>query len=204
MRSKTFKIGITGGIGSGKSLISRIFSVFGVPVYDADSRAKWLLNNNSSLIISVKDTFGEGAYTENHELDREFISNIVFKDPSKLHTLNELVHPLVANDFEEWANQNQNNFYVLKEAALIFESGTDQALDKIINVSAPESLRIKRVLLRDIHRKKEQVQEIMDKQLKDEERKAKADFNITNDGTKLVIPQVWKLHQILRKLESKG
>lgn len=200
MRNKTFKIGITGGIGSGKSLICKIFSAFGVPVYDADSRARWLTNNHPNLISSLKNIFGEKAYTANQELDRSFISNIVFKEPSKLTILNELVHPLVALDFDTWVKKNEENRYVLKEAALIFESGSNESLDKVINVSAPEALRLQRVLLRDVHRNKEQVLEIMAKQLKEEERKAKADFNIINDGSALVIPQVWKLHQLLNKL----
>jgi dephospho-CoA kinase len=193
MNKRICKVGITGGIGSGKSLICKIFSIFGIPVYDADSRAKWLLNNDQILISKIKYNFGSQSYI-NNELNRIFIADIVFKDPSQLNVLNDLVHPKVAVDYEEWLTSQKDKPYTLKEAALLFESGSNKSLDMVINVSAPENIRIRRVLLRDIHRKPDQVKAIISRQLKDEERYSKADYNIVNDDSSLIIPQVWKLH----------
>jgi len=193
MHPKIFKVGITGGIGSGKSLICKIFSVFGIPIYDADSRAKWLLNHDETLIKEVKEVFGNEAY-QNNMLNRAYMADIVFIDPVQLEKLNRLVHPRVALDYDLWVDSHLDSPYTLKEAALLFESGSYKKLDKVINVSAPEEIRIKRVLLRDSQRNEDQVRAIISKQLTDRERKAMADYNINNEGTSLVIPQVWKLH----------
>lgn len=201
MNRKIFKVGITGGIGSGKSLICKIFAIFGIPVYDADSRAKWLLNNDQILINEVKQHFGIDSYL-NNELNRSLIANIVFKDPSQLEKLNAMVHPRVAYDYENWLDKHHDKPYTLKEAALLFESGSYKNLDRIINVSAPENIRIKRVLLRDIHRSQEQIKSIISNQLNDQERQTKAHYNINNDGTSLVIPQAWKLHNKIIQLNT--
>lgn len=187
-------MGITGGIGSGKSLIGKIFHRLGVPIYDADSRAKWLMNNNVELIAAIKDLFGEKAYDESG-LNRQHISSVVFNQPEKLAKLNGLVHPKVGEDFEEWAEQNAEQNYLLKEAALMFETDSFKQLDEVITVSAPVEVRINRVLKRDSHRNKEDIEKIIAHQLTDAEREKRANHIINNDGQHLLIPQVLTLHQ---------
>ncbi|EPA00075.1 Dephospho-CoA kinase [Indibacter alkaliphilus LW1] len=189
-------IGITGGIGSGKTTVSKIFSILGIPIYYADDRAKWLMANNLDLIQKIKENFGEESYTENGELNRKYLAEKVFSDPENTTIINALVHPAVGADFENWAT-SQNSPYILKEAALLFETGSYKQLDKIINVSAPLKLRISRVMARDPQRDEKQINAIIDKQMPDEEKNKKADFIIKNGENKLLIPQVLKIHQAL-------
>ena len=188
------KIGITGGIGSGKSIICRIFSVLGIPVYDADSRAKWLTSNDPEIISGMKEIFGEQVY-ENGMLNRKMVAEKVFPDPALLNRINALIHPAVGRDFELWVSKYDTP-YVLKEAALIFESGSNKGLDAVINVSAPAALRIRRVLIRDPHRTRKDVEDIISRQMDDNDRAAAADFEIINDDTRMVIPQVLDLHSM--------
>jgi dephospho-CoA kinase len=199
--SNNLKIGVTGGIGSGKTVICRIFQSLGVPTYDADSRARYILNNNPALKSQILELFGKNAYTSTG-LNNVWIAQHVFNDEDKLHQLNSLVHPLVGKDFEEWSNRNSDNPYVIKEAALLYESGSYQDLDKVVVVVAPESLRIKRVLLRDKHRTEDQVKAILKRQWSEEDKIAKADFLIRNNDKELVIPQVLELHENLLELSS--
>jgi dephospho-CoA kinase len=140
------QIGITGGIGTGKSLVCQIFHVLGVPVYDADSRAKKLMTTDGILIDQIKKEFGTLSYDEKGDLNRELLGKAVFNQPDKLARLNALVHPRVAYDYNQWINEQRGANYCLKEAALLFEAGSYQLLDKIIVVSASDELRIKRVL----------------------------------------------------------
>lgn len=189
------QIGITGGIGSGKSIVCRIFQSLGVPVYDADSRAKSLMTTDGILMSEIKKEFGVLSFRQDGSVDREYLAKTVFEDQEKLGRLNKLIHPRVAKDFERWVRE-QKSVYVLKEAALLFEAKSYQALDKIIVVFAPEALRMERVLKRDSHRTKQQVQDIMENQMRDEEKLKLADFRIVNDESSLVIPQVLKLHQL--------
>jgi dephospho-CoA kinase len=189
------QIGITGGIGSGKSLVCRIFQVLGVPVYDADSRAKSVMTTDGILITQIKKEFGVLSYHENGAVNREYLAKEVFSNPEKLKILNQLVHPRVNVDYARWLTEQQGRPYVLKEAALLYESESYQQLSKIIVVYAPEELRIKRVLDRDKHRTAEQVKAIIHNQLKDEEKKERADFVIVNNETTLVIPRVLELHE---------
>jgi dephospho-CoA kinase len=198
-----FKVGITGGIGSGKSTVAKIFALLGVPVYYADDRAKWLMLHDQNLRINIKAAFGDEAYLEEGGLNREWLAAFVFSDANRVNTINALVHPAVKADFEAWA-ATQDYPYVLKEAALIYESGSYRELDKIINVSAPLVNRIHRVLVRDPHRTEAQVHSIIEKQLPDEEKNEKADFVIKNADNKLLIPQVLNIHQQLLKLAAKG
>ncbi len=188
------KIGITGGIGSGKSIICRVFSVLDVPVYDADTRAKWLTSNDPGIIQGMKKIFGDSVYKEGI-LDRKMVAAKVFPEPALLQKINALIHPAVARDFDAWV-QSKHVPYVLKEAALIFESGSNKGLDAVINVSAPAELRIQRVLDRDSHRTRKDVEDIIKRQMSDEDRAKAADFEIVNDSSRLVIPQVLKLHAI--------
>ncbi|MCA6078664.1 dephospho-CoA kinase [Fulvivirga sedimenti] len=192
------QIGITGGIGSGKSLVARIFNCLGIPVYDADNRAKWITNHDPAIIEKVKSLLGEFAYRDG-QLDRNRVSSQVFGKPELLENLNSIIHPAVGEDYKKWVLQ-QNTSYVLKEAALLFESGSFRQLDGIIHVSAPMDLRIKRTLERDKQRGREQIEAIIARQMNDDERLAKSDFEIINDGHTLVIPQVLKLHAMLSQL----
>ena len=133
------KVGVTGGIGSGKSLVCAIFNFFGVPIYNADDRAKLLMVKNSALRSALLDQFGKACYLPSGELNREYLSSIVFHDDEKLRILNALVHPVVQKDVSRWFSE-QNSPYAIEEAALIFESGAYKYLDKVINVSAPVNL----------------------------------------------------------------
>lgn len=188
------QIGITGGIGSGKSLVSRIFNLLGVPIYDADSRAKSVMTTDGILVSQIKKEFGVLSYRADGGVNREYLAEHVFSDSEKLKRLNSLVHPRVGEDFNSWVKE-QSSAYVLKEAALLFEAGSNTTLDKIIVVSAPEELRINRVLQRDKHRTVNQVKDIIRNQLKEEEKLKLADYIIINDESKPLIHQVLELHK---------
>lgn len=191
---RPLQVGVTGGIGSGKSLVCRVFSCLGVPVYDADSRAKKLMTTDGILIGQIKEEFGKLSYNSEGVLNRKFIAEQVFKDSEKLERLNKLVHPRVARDFESWVEENRSHHYLIKEAALLFESGADKILDKIIVVSAPEEMRIKRTLVRDPHRSESEVKGIIKSQMNEDEKVSRADYVILNDESRAVIPQVLDLH----------
>jgi dephospho-CoA kinase len=195
MSKKPLQIGITGGIGSGKSLVCKIFACLGVPVYDADSRAKSIMTTDGILVEQIKNEFGSLSYLEDGRLNREYLSKAVFNDPLKLKKLNELVHPRVGADSERWVEENACHAYLLREAALLFESGSFKKLDKVIVVVAPEQLRIKRVLERDLQRTAQDILAIIRNQMPEEEKIKKADFVIQNDETELIVPQVLKLHE---------
>jgi dephospho-CoA kinase len=189
------QVGITGGIGAGKSLVCRIFEALGVPVYDADSRAKWVMAYDSVLVSHIMEEFGREAYTSGGEINRAYMAQTVFHNPERLAKLNALVHPRVGVDYRQWLQAHQQAPYVLKEAALLFETGSYKQLDFIIVVDAPLEVRVKRVLLRDPHRDDAQVRAIIQKQMPEQESKAKTDFVIDNSGEQLLIPQVLKLHE---------
>lgn len=190
-------IGLTGGIGSGKSTVAKIFQILGIPCYFADDRAKWLMANDPELVQEIKSNFGSESYLEDGTINRTFLSNTIFSDPEKVKKINSLVHPAVGKDFLNWAGQ-QKSAYVLKEAALIFETESFRELDFVINVSSPLKERIARVLMRDSHRTEEQVNQIIDQQLPDEVKNQMADFIIKNVDNKLLIPQVLRIHEILK------
>jgi dephospho-CoA kinase len=197
--SKPLQIGITGGIGSGKSLICKIFQHLGVPVYDADSHAKDLMTTDGILISGIKKEFGDLAYDQNGKLNRSYLGDHVFRDEKKLALLNSLVHPRVGIDYKNWVKENSGHAYVIKEAALLFEANTASNLDKIIVVSSPEDIRIKRVLSRDPHRTVEQIKAIVEKQMPEAQKLERADHIIVNDESMLVIPQVLKLHETFKR-----
>jgi len=196
-----FKVGITGGIGSGKSLVSAIFQILGIPIYNADLEARKIMINDSSVKEDIISFFGNLSYLEDGSLNRDFISSQVFHNPEKLNTLNSIVHPAVGLHFANWA-KCQKAKYVLKEAALLFETGSFKQLDKTILVTAPQTLREQRVLKRDPFRSKEEVLAIMEKQWSDSEKEKLCDFIINNDEKTLIIPQVLSLHQQLLLLSS--
>jgi dephospho-CoA kinase len=192
--SAALQIGITGGIGSGKSLICRIFKCLGVPVYDADSRAKYLMTTDGILVEDIRKEFGNLSYDKDGALNRKHLSDATFRDPARLAKLNSLVHPRVAVDFSNWVAA-QRFPYIIKEAALLYEAGSYKTLNKVIVVTAPENIRIQRVMTRDPQRTEKMVRDIIKNQMPESEIAEKADFRVVNDGSRLVIPQVLELHQ---------
>lgn len=196
------KIGITGGIGSGKSVVCRLFQVLGVPVYDSDARAKWVMTHNSALRAELQAAFGAATFDAHGQLDRSYLARLAFHDPTQLARLNTLVHPHVGSDFAEWAARQAQagHAYVLKEAALLYESGAYRQLDHIITVFAPQPIREARVLRRDPHRTAQDLQAIIGKQLSEEEKLQRADFVVYNDDQQALIPQVLGLNGAFVKL----
>ena len=186
-------VGITGGIGSGKSYIARVFKALGVPFYDADKEAKVLMNTDGTIRYALATEFGEEVYNSAGSLDRAYLASKVFADREKLDKLNAIVHPVVIKHGEDWAN-NQTFPYSLKEAALLFESGSYKKLDYTILVTSPRDIRVARVMLRD-GLTEQQVLERIDKQMSDEDKLKLADFTIINDGVAPLLPQVLDLHQ---------
>ncbi|MEM6966584.1 MAG: dephospho-CoA kinase [Bacteroidota bacterium] len=188
------KIGITGGIGSGKTTVCKIFESLGIPVYYADDRAKKLMIENAELVQKIKNLLGDDAYFQDGTLNRPYIASIVFQDKEKLEQLNGLVHPAVRKDGIQWHDAQSLVPYTLKEAALLVESGNHQLLDTLISVWAPKEVRIQRVLNRDGALRAE-IEARMDKQLPEYEKLKIADFVIINDGNRALVKQVVKLHR---------
>ena len=198
MTNNVLKVGITGGIGAGKTLVSKIFSLLGIPVYDADTRAKWISNFHPEVKKEIIDFFGEDSYKDN-QFNSRFIVSKIINDKTKTEKLNSIIHPRVGTDFIEWTEQHKAFPYVLKEAALMFESDSYKSLDKIIVVTAPLTLKIKRILTRDPQRTEAEILGIMDKQMSEEEKLKRADFILYNDDKQMVIPQVVALDKMFRK-----
>ena len=189
------KIGITGGIGSGKTTVCKVFETLGVPVFYADTVAKQIMTTDKVLISGVKDTFGEQSYFDNGNLNNKHIAEIVFNNEEKLAKLNGLVHPAVFRAFDEWdAKLPKHLPYSLKEAALLFESGSYQMCDKNILVVAPHDLKIARVTQRD-KVSEQQVLARMGKQFTDEQKLKMADYLIENNENQSIVLQVLDLHQ---------
>ena len=195
------RIGITGGIGSGKSVVCRLFGVLGIPVYDADSRAKWVMANDLVLRRELQAAFGTETFDAAGQLNRTYLAQVAFQDPERLAQLNGLVHPRVGHDFEQWAQGQQaaGHTYILKEAALLYESGAYQQLDRIITVFAPQAVRQARVLRRDPHRTANDILAIIGKQMSEDEKVSRADYVVYNDDEHLLIPQVLQLDQQFRQ-----
>lgn len=182
-------IGITGGIGSGKTVVSHILETLSYSVYNADVQAKRLMNASPSLIRSLTEVLGKEIYKEG-QLDRQLMAQLIFNDPALLHRVNSLVHPAVKDDFRRWCNQQRNSLVFL-ESAILLESGFDDTVDRIWVVTAPESVRIARVVSRD-HISEAQVKARMDAQMNEKEKMARADRIIINDGNAPLLPQVLK------------
>ncbi len=188
------KVGVTGGIGSGKTTVCRVFGVLGIPVFSSDEEGKRLLASNPAIRAAVEAEFGPLMY-KNDVLDRKALATVVFRDPAALGRLNGIIHPAVRSSFANWA-QAQNAPYVINEAAILVETGIYKQLDHLITVTAPEQERIARVVLRDRVPESE-VRARMRNQASDEERAMAADSNVTNDGKAMVIPQVLAIHRLL-------
>jgi dephospho-CoA kinase len=193
------QVGITGGMGSGKSTICRVFAQFGIPVYDADSEAKKLMLG-SRIKAGLSKAFGAEIYTSGGEPNRPLLSAMVFNDKEKLMLLNSIVHPEVFAHYHSWVKK-QKAPYTIKEAALLFESGSYRELDKVISVYAPLELRIQRIKERE-KSTEEQIRARIKNQLSEKERNRLADIIIKNDEKTLVIPRVLKLHKQFLKISS--
>ncbi|MCF8214944.1 MAG: dephospho-CoA kinase [Chitinophagaceae bacterium] len=193
------KVGLTGGIGAGKSTVAHIFEVLGIPVYHADQEAKRLMQTNPSLIEKIKIAFSEKAYVEGI-LDRQYLSSLVFNNKQQLELLNSIVHPFTIQDGLEWMKK-QNSPYAIKEAALIFESGSQGEFDVIIGVFAPPAMRIHRTIQRD-QVDREKVMSRMEKQLDENIKMKLCDHVLINNEQTMLTPQVIALHEQLIKLSA--
>ena len=193
------RIGLTGGLGSGKSTVAHIFEVLGVPVYYADAASKRLMNDDEIVKAAVQNAFGKEVYPGG-KLDRKYLAKIVFNDEKKLGLLNSIVHPATLDDAAEWISK-QTVPYIIKEAALIFESGSHQSLDHVIGVKAPLPLRLQRAMKRDNISRDEAMARI-NRQISEEIKMRLCDFIITNDEQQMVIPQVLELHQKFIQMSS--
>jgi len=191
------KVGLTGGIGSGKTTVAQIFEVLSIPVYYADAAARDLMNKDPELKKKIIASFGKDAY-KNGELNRAYLGSVVFHDSEKLNLLNSIVHPVTIRDSENWM-KNQKTAYAIKEAALIFEAGIEKYLDYVIGVTAPESLRIQRVVERD-HVPIQKVLDRVQHQMDEKEKISRCDFIIQNDGLQPILPQVLAIHEKLMKV----
>lgn len=194
----SIRIGITGGIGTGKSFVSKVFKAMGIPFYDADKEAKLIMTKSDAVRQALTAAFGADTYFEDGTLNRKRLSTIVFNDKSELERLNKIVHPAVIKDGVDWA-ERQTAAYNLKEAALLYESGSYKTLDYTILVTAPLDLRIKRVMQRD-QVSRQEVLDRMQKQMPEKEKLQYADFVIINDEVTPLLPQILKINQqILNK-----
>ncbi len=193
------KVGLTGGIGSGKTLVSEIFIRLGIPIFNADNESKSILNTDKEVIQQIINNFGD-LYTENG-INREKLASIIFNDQVALETINSIIHPKVREYFHRWAAKHVNAKYVIEEAAILFESNAYKELDVTINVHADELIRISRVIARD-KTTEESVKSRMNNQWSDKERIELADFTIYNNGDKMVLPQILEIHnQILKRIK---
>ncbi|HEY3373140.1 MAG TPA: dephospho-CoA kinase [Prolixibacteraceae bacterium] len=190
------KVGITGGIGSGKSTVCKVFKILGIPVFEADSIARELMNSDAKVRTQLIDLFGSAVYLPDLTVDRKYLSGIVFNNPSLLSELNSIVHPAVRHAFETWY-QNQHSPYIIQEAAILFESGFYKMMDKTIVVATDEAERVQRVMKRD-GTSEEQVRQRIGNQWTDEQRIKMADFVIGNNDNELIIPQIVNIDKKIR------
>lgn len=186
------KVGLTGGIGSGKTLVGEIFSHLGIPVFNADYEAKIILNNDQELKHQIENIFGK-IYV-NSEIDRKKLASVIFNDKEALKTVNSLIHPKVRIQFHDWVKKQVHAKYIVEEAAILFESNAYKELDITINVHADELIRINRVVNRD-NTTSENVRNRMKNQLSDSERIKLADYTIYNNGDRMLLPQILEIHQ---------
>ncbi len=190
------KVGITGGIGSGKSMVCKIFECLNIPVYYTDSEAQKLINSNKEIIKELTENFGPEIYL-NKTLNKPLMAKLIFNNKEHLNKVNSIVHPKIKSDFNNWA-QKKNSKYVIEEAAILLENNSNHGLDFVITVNSPRDLRINRVKKRDNISEEEIIKRI-ESQLSEEEKTKLADFVIYNNEKDLLIPQVIKLHKIFNK-----
>ncbi len=200
--TKPLQVGVTGGIGSGKSTVCRIFSCLGVPIYEADNRAKWLTNNDPNIKAEVIALLGAKSFHSDGSYNRKYVASRVFADAQLLQKLNRIIHPRVFADSDRWLQQYGAHPYVIREAAIMNKAGEGNTLDKVIVVTAPLTLRIGRIKLRDTQRSEEDIQAIVENQVSEETRLALADFVIDNGENAALIPQILSLHETLRSLRT--
>lgn len=189
------KVAVTGGIGSGKTIVCKVFELLGVPVFYADFEAKRVMSQNPEVKENLISHFGSDIYLPNGDIHRKKLSDIIFNDEIALQKVNNIVHPAVRYEFEKWS-ENQSYHYVIQEAALIFESKMENMFDKIITVYAPEEIKVARVMKRDNVSSKN-IMERMRNQLSDDYKVTKSDFSILNDDSQMIIPQIIKIHNYL-------
>ena len=188
------KIGITGGIGSGKTYVASVFQSLGIPIFNTDIQAKKIMTSSEKLIKLVKEEFGNDIYKDS-DLNKEKLSSIVFSNSDKLQKLNSLVHPIVKEEFNNWCKK-QTSPYVIKEAAILFESNSHLELDAVICVSAPLELRKTRLLKRDNYTEKE-INNRIENQISQKEKEKRSDYIIVNAEKDLLLPQIIKIHEKL-------
>lgn len=189
------RLGITGGIGSGKSLVGRILAAMGAPFYSADQRARYLMEREPDLVAGIRALFGPEAYLPTGQLDRAFLAKAAFADPARTQRLNALVHPAVEADYEQWASLPRPGVpYTVKEAALLFEAGTYRRVHFVLGVLAPAPLRISRTLARDPQRNLAQVERIIGLQMPEAELQARSHLWLYNDDAQPVLPQAEAIH----------
>jgi len=191
------KVGLTGGIGSGKTYVSNIFEKLGAPVFNADTESK-KLTQLPEIQKKITEAFGDEVYNENNILQRAVLAQIVFNEPLKLKTLNAILHPEVEKSFIKFCQRKHNCNYIIKEAAILFESGSYKNVDKTITVVAPLETRISRILKRDSHASKESIQKIMDQQMDDHEKIKLSGFVIYNDDSTPLLPQILEIDKLLK------
>ncbi len=184
------KVGITGGIGSGKSIVASLFALYGIPVYIADTESKILTNTSETIRQKLTALFGDSLYTETG-LDKKKLASYIFNDPKLLETVNRIIHPEVAQHFQNWVAQQTGNLCII-ESAILFESGFNSLVDKTITVFAPEEIRIKRSMQRD-NVSEETIRQRMKNQMAEEVKINRSDFIISNDDSKALIPQVYAI-----------
>lgn len=197
LRYMSLKVGITGGIGSGKSVVCDMFRLLGIPIFNSDLEGRFILETDLEVISSVKQIFGAASYPKDGKPDRAYIASQAFVDADKLSQLNAVIHPAVNRHFEAWCKAHEAASYVIKEAAILVESGAYKQLDVLILVTAPETLRLERAAARD-HLTVEEVRKRSRNQLPEEELRKYANHIIINDGSVSVISQVMKLHDLLK------
>lgn len=193
------KIGLTGGMGSGKTTVCRMFEVLGIPVFYADETAKSLMKTDLLLKQNIIKGFGVDSYSDKGELNRKYISSLVFNNKLELDKLNAMVHPAVFRAFDSWVLKQTASAYVIKEAALLFESDSHKMCDQSVLIKSPEALRIQRIIKRDVTTQ-EEAKLRMIRQFSDERKEEMADHVILNDEQNLIIPQVLDLHQQFLKM----
>lgn len=200
-RTTPLQVGVTGGIGSGKSIVCRIFACLGVPVYEADARAKWLSDNDLNIRAEVIKLLGAESFVGG-TYNRKYVASRVFSDAQLLHKLNHIIHPRVFADSDRWLERHRTQPYVIREAALMNKAGEGNTLDRVIVVTAPFALRIERIKSRDPQRSEADIRAIIENQISEEARLKMADFVVDNGEGAALIPQVLSLHGALLALAN--